>query len=63
MERKPFLVYNVSTIFVAYCSIWPGSPQVSCSSLWLEHLTGVLRVSDSIPVGDSDYFLCPTLMT
>ena len=30
---------------------------------WLEHPTGVRKVMGSNPVGDSDFFLCPTLVT
>ena len=28
---------------------------------WSEHLTGVWKVIGLIPVGDSEFFLCPTL--
>jgi len=30
---------------------------------WLEHLTTIQKVMDSIPTGDSDSFLSPTLVT
>ena len=30
---------------------------------WLERPTSVREVTGSIPVGDSDFFLCPTLVT
>ena len=41
--------------------IWPSSPQ-SLVAQWLEHSTGVRKVIDLTPVGDS-VFLCPTLVT
>ena len=30
---------------------------------WIERPPGVREVMDSIPVGDSDFFLCPMLVS
>ena len=41
---------------------WDKEKKVRHKSLvvqWLEHPTGVQKVTGSIPVGDSDFFLCP----
>ena len=35
----------------------------SSSYQWLERSTGVRDVMGSIPIGASDFFLCPTLVT
>ena len=40
---------------------WPCSPRVLVAQ-WIEHLPGVREVMGSFPVGDSDFFLCPSLM-
>ena len=40
---------------------WPCSSRVLVAQ-WIEHPPGVWEVMGSIPVGDSEFFLCPTLM-
>ena len=43
-------------------STWPGSHQ-SLAAQWFDHPTGVQKVIGAIPVGNSEFFLCPTLVT
>ena len=41
---------------------WPRSPLVLVAQ-WIERPPGVLEVIGSIPVWDTDFFLCPMLVS
>ena len=47
------------------CDVYVYGPTCHKSIVaeWLEYLSGVRKVSGSIPHGDSDFFFCPVLVT
>ena len=57
MERKPFSVYNVSTIFVAYCPIYKNC------YLDIHGKVGALSLTSIIILGNICYITQPSFIT
>ena len=72
-ELKIHYLHSLITTHDEFGSADPSSVQDTCHiwtqfswvlvAQWIERLPGVREVMGSIPVGDSDFFLCPTLVS